>query len=247
MRRGAWIAVLVTAFAGVAALLVGRAGDERPLQQRLGVFVQGPVAPLSPGHVACQVPVGLVDRTPAITFNPGTPQSQPGPAILVTLRDTRTGKIVASGRVAKGFDPRRAQTAKLSPAAPPSVVSVCFRTLGPGRVLLFGDSSVGGAIFERAQVKGKHPTITTSDAVVDGHRLPDKDIAMVFPRPQPKSVLAIVPEMFRRASLFRPGWLGAWTFWLLAALIVIGAPLLLARAVASAGDDEDPSLPSSRP
>jgi hypothetical protein len=247
MRSRAALAVLVTALVGVAALLIGRAGDERPLQQRLGVFVQGPVAPLGPGHVACQAPVGLADRTPAITFNPGTPQSQPGPAMLVTLRDTETSKVVASGRLAQGFDPRKAQTVELQPAAPARVVSVCFRNLGPGTVLLFGDSSVGGAIFERAQVKGKHPTVTTSEATLDGRRLQGRDIAMVFPRPEPKSVLALVPQMFRRAALFRPGWVGAWTFWLLAALILIGAPLLLARALAGAEDDSDPSLPSSRP
>jgi hypothetical protein len=246
MRSRAALAVLVTAFVGVAALLIGRAGDERPLQQRLGVFVQGPVAQLGPGHVACQEPVGLGDRTPAVTFNPGT-ERPAGPAMSVTLRDFTTHAVVASGRLAAGFDPRKAQTVKLSPPAPPRVVSVCFRNLGPGRVLLFGDSSVGGAIFERAQVKGKHPTVTTSEATLDGRHIPNRDIAMVFPRPHPKSVLGLVPEMFRRASLFRPGWVGAWTFWLLAALTLIGAPLALAAALRSASRDSDASLPSSRP
>jgi hypothetical protein len=112
---------------------------------------------------------------------------------------------------------------------------------------MFGDSSVGEALFQRAGVKGQHPTVTLSAATLDGRRLPNRDIAMVFPRAEPKSVLALVPEMFRRAALFRPGWVGAWTFWLLAALILLGAPLLLARALASAEDDTDPSLPSSRP
>src|SRR5206468_5663138 len=109
----------------------------------------------------------------------------------------------------------------------------CFRNLGPGKALLFGDTELGSV----------HPTISTSVASVDGHPLLADDIALVIPRPKPKSVLALVPEMFRRAALFRPGFVGAWTYWVLAALILIAAPLLLARAMASADAEEESESP----
>ena len=32
---------------------------------------------------------------------------------------------------------------------------------------------------------------------------------------KPKSLFSSLPEAFRRASLFRPSWVGAWTFWVL--------------------------------
>jgi hypothetical protein len=237
MRSRAALAVIVTAVVGLAALLVGRAFDERPLEQRLGVFITGPVAPLSPGHYACQGSIALADDTSAVTFNPGTPHAEPGPAIVVTVRDSYSQKTLSTGRLAAGFSPRKAQTVQLSPPVKAnSQVDVCFRDVGPGKTLLFGDTELGSA----------HPSNSTSVASVDGHPLLTQDIAMVFPRAKPKSVLALVPEIFRRASLFRPGFVGPWVYWLLAALILVAAPLLLARALATAvADEHDAAQPDA--
>jgi hypothetical protein len=46
--------------------------------------------------------------------------------------------------------------------------------------------------------------------------------------------------VFERAALFRPGWVGAWTFWLLLAALVIGVPTLLGRALRAALEEEEP-------
>jgi hypothetical protein len=230
MRSRAALVLIATAVLGVAALLVGRAFDERPLQQRLGVFISGSVAALAPGHTGCQGSIALADDTSAVTFNPGTPHAEPGPAIVATVRDHFSQKTLATGRLAAGYSVRKAQTAQLSPPVKAnSQVDVCFRNLGPGKALLFGDTELGSV----------HPTISTSSASVDGQPLLSQDIAMVFPRARPKSVLALVPDIFRRASLFRPGFVGPWVYWLLAALILLAAPLLLARALATAVADED--------
>jgi hypothetical protein len=242
MRSRAALALLVTATLGVVALLVGRAFDERPLQQRLGVLVQGAVATLAPGHRGCQGPIALADDTRAVEFNPGTPHTEPGPAIDATVRDSYSQKLLASGQLAAGFDPRKPQTIELSPGLKANaIVDICFRNAGPGMTLLFGDSEVGNPLFERAGVVGQHPSISTSMASVDGQPLPSQDIAVVFPRQHAKSVLALVPQIFRRAALFRPGAVGPWVYWLLAALILVGAPLLLARALATASAEEDDS------
>jgi hypothetical protein len=240
MRSRAALALVVTAALGLVALLVGRAFDERPLQQRLGVLVQGAVATLAPGHMGCQGPIAMADDASAVEFNPGTPHAEPGPAIDATVRDTNTRAVLATGRLAAGFDPRKPQTIQLSrPLKANAIVDICFRNAGPGMTLLFGDSEVGSPLFERAGVAGQHPSISTSMASVDGQPLPSQDLAVVFPRRSPKSVLALVPQIFRRAALFRPGAVGPWVYWLLAALILVGAPLLLARALASASAQED--------
>jgi hypothetical protein len=47
-------------------------------------------------------------------------------------------------------------------------------------------------------------------------------------------MLALVPDAFERAALFRPAWVGAWTFWVLLGLVVAGMPLLLMAAYRSA-------------
>jgi hypothetical protein len=230
MRSRAALALLATATLGVLALLAGRAFDERPLQQRLGVFIAGSVADLGPGHTACQGSVAMADDTSAVTFNPGTPHAELGPAIAAVVRDHYSQRVLARGRLAAGFDPAKAQTIALSPPVKANAqVDFCFRNAGPGRTLLFGDSESGAV----------HPTISTSVASIDGQPLVDTDIALVFPRRPSKSVLELVPQIFRRAAVFRPGIAGPWVYWLLAAFLLVGAPLLLARAVATASGDED--------
>jgi hypothetical protein len=60
-------------------------------------------------------------------------------------------------------------------------------------------------------------------------------MTLEFFRPQQRSLLRVLPQMFDRASLFRAPWLGAWAYWVLLAGIVVVAPLALWRAM-PAGD-----------
>jgi hypothetical protein len=92
---------------------------------------------------------------------------------------------------------------------------------------------------------GVRPTVSTSSATVDGEGIPG-DLAVEFTSPEARSLLTRLPAAFRHASVFRPGGVGAWTYWVLIALVAIGAPLALARALVRAGDDDaDPPLPST--
>jgi hypothetical protein len=145
------------------------------------------------------------------------------------VSDSYSQRILARGRLAAGYDPAKAQTIQLSPSVKANrFVNFCFRNAGPGEMVLFGDKELGAV----------HPTISTSVASLDGHPLLDSDIALVFPRRSSKSLLQLVPQIFKRASVFRPGYVGPWLYWLLAALVLVAVPLLLARAVASADPDE---------
>jgi hypothetical protein len=44
-------------------------------------------------------------------------------------------------------------------------------------------------------------------------------------------MFSLLPTIFSRAALFRPGWVGAWTFWALLVALTVAVPLLLARAL----------------
>jgi len=70
-------------------------------------------------------------------------------------------------------------------------------------------------------------------------RTDNVDVALELVRAPERSLLSEVPDMFERASLFRPGWMGAWTFWLLLAAVAIGVPSLLARALRGALAEEE--------
>jgi hypothetical protein len=63
------------------------------------------------------------------------------------------------------------------------------------------------------------------------------ELGLTFLRDEPRSMAALVPEAFERAARFRPGWVGAWTFWILLGLVAAGLPGLLALAYRSAVTD----------
>ena len=55
---------------------------------------------------------------------------------------------------------------------------------------------------------------------------------------RPPTLLSDIPTVFERAALFRPGWVGVWTFWLLAAALLGAFPLAalaLTRAIDADG------------
>jgi hypothetical protein len=58
---------------------------------------------------------------------------------------------------------------------------------------------------------------------------------MIFFRDEPVSLLSLTPEIFRRAAVFRPPRVGPWTFWALAAGVIVVVPLLLGLALRAAG------------
>ena len=66
-------------------------------------------------------------------------------------------------------------------------------------------------------------------------------VSLLFLRPHPQSLLSLVPTIFRRAALFRPSWVGPWTYWLLLAAVLaafVAGGFAVAAAIRA---DEDPA------
>jgi hypothetical protein len=93
------------------------------------------------------------------------------------------------------------------------VIALCVRNQGRHRATLAGGD-----------------TAPTSGTTFAGRSQP-ADLSLAFFREHPPSTLDSVPAMFRHATAFRPGWVGTWTFWVLAALLAVGVPLLCALAL----------------
>ena len=144
----------------------------------------------------------------------------PGAAIDVTVRDAATNTALGRGQIAAGYVRAIAPIVALDRTIPSGRrIQVCLRSRGPGTVDLMGAPLPNRALVE-------------DDGTLSGSR--QAAIALLFLRPHPRSVLSLVPTIFRRASLFRPSWVGPWAYWLLTAafLSTFGlAGLATARAV----------------
>ncbi|MEA2412917.1 MAG: hypothetical protein QOC77_3478 [Thermoleophilaceae bacterium] len=242
MRRAAF-AIAAVVLAVVIGEIVFAAGSSTDLVQSTYVNPVVPVAPVEPGSTVCQQPFGITEAFDRVRFNAGT-FGKPGPPLFVSVTDQGSRAELASGQVRRGWvDNGKAQDVSIGTVAPGPQVSVCIHNEGRVPTYLYGDYYHGA--FGKGPL-GVTPTNSTSVAYVDGVPL-EGDLALWMHSSKPHTRLSWIPAMFRHAAAFKPPFVGAWTFWLLALLLILGAPLALWAALRSATRSDDPSLPSSRP
>src|SRR3954471_17497245 len=234
------IAAIVLAV--VVAELAFAAGKRTDLVDSTWVNPVVPVAPLKPGATVCQQPFGVTETFDRVRFNVGT-FGKPGPPLYVSITDQDSRAELASGAVRPGWvDNGKAQDVDVGSVKPAPPVSVCIKNGGPVAAYVYGDYYHGA--FGKGPL-GVTPTNSTSVAYIDGHQL-EGDMAMRLYGTKEHSRLSWIPALFRHAAAFKPPFVGAWTFWLLALLLIVGAPLALWAALRSATRSEERSLPSSR-
>jgi hypothetical protein len=224
MRRAGPVALLVTAAIGLLALALEAAGDKRELAFTLGVVPNQVAAAIPPGAQACQAPIAVPEEFQRVQLVAGRPDV-PGPNLRLSVL-TPGGRELGAADVEGGYFDRSPVTADVGPVSAGRRVSVCAENVGLRRVNLYGNVPVAAA---------------TSQTLVQGEPLPT-DLSVVFLHDSRRSVLSQLPDVFDRASVFRPGWVGPWLFWLLSAVVLLGVPLLLARALAESED-----APAERP
>jgi GT2 family glycosyltransferase len=167
----------------------------------------GEIAQISPGGVTCQ-PVGAVpSHFDGIRIPLYSPRARTG--FTVSVLDRRSGGRIATGR---GSAPAGVAwvDVPVDPVAAGRRVDVCLRDTGKARIGVFG-TPAGERTAERRVVRLG-------------------EIALIFTR-ESRSLLSRLPSALEHAPLFKPGWVGTWTFWLLSAAILVGVPLLLGAAL----------------
>jgi hypothetical protein len=219
MRRGGAAALLTTAALGLLALAIEAAGDKRDLAFTIGVVPSTPAVRLAPERMVCQGPIVVSEEFDRVGLKAGTPGA-PGSPLTVSVV-TLEGAPIASGRIEGGYAYPTEQSAEVGRVAAGQRVSVCIANDGDERVDVYGNAGVAAL---------------TSQALLNGRRPLDTDLTLVFLHSDRRSMLSQLGGVFERASVFRPGWVGAWTFWVLSAAVLIGVPLLLARALAESED-----------
>jgi hypothetical protein len=220
MRSTGLAALLATVVSGLIVLALVAERDDRGLAFTTGVVPSIPAAELRSGETVCQSPISVPQDFDRVSVQAGSPGSL-GQPLQVSVLSAEGGRRLGRGRVPGGYFGPAEQATTVGEIAAGQKISVCVRNAGPRKVALYGNA--GAAALPSA-------------AVQKGRAL-DTDITLVFLDRERHSMLSIVPEVFERASLFRPGWVGPWLFWALSAAALLGVPLLLARGLSHSRDE----------
>jgi hypothetical protein len=195
---------------GVLAVLFAALLDERERAFTVGLPPVRIAAELQPGERACRADVDVpagFSRLRLFTASFG----RPGPALGITAGGAR-------GTVAAGYPDNSPVEASLGDVVAGQRINVCVTNEGKSRVALLGS-----------------PPDTPPPHLGDPELEPE--LGVTFLRDEPRSMAALVPEAFERASRFRPVWVGPWTFWTLLVLVAAGVPTLLMAAYRSTVTD----------
>ena len=211
-------AALAAFLAGLLGLLVVAVTDKRHLAFSLAVRPSQPGILLQPHQFVCQRGIDVEQPFDSVSLLLAT-YFQPGPRLALSVTEDRTGRRLATGVLPDGYPDSKTSVAKLSGTVRAGVgATLCIRNTGTRKVAMFSGPDSDNA---------------PSTAAIDRRRI-EYDLLVDFVRSKPRSTLASIPEVFRRAALFHPGWVGVWTFWVLAGLLLFGVPVVLARALVSA-------------
>jgi hypothetical protein len=214
--RSARLAFTAVAAAGLVASLAASIVDKRELAFTLGVQPAAVAAVAKHGQTVCQGPIDVPAAASTVAFEVDT-AGKPGPPIAIATRGP-AGEIAGRGSVPGGYANGATLHAAVGGITEGATLTLCFRNDGRGSVGLYGNGPAAAR---------------TSAATLDGAGV-GTDLTLVFERSDSHSLLAALPDVFQRAALWHPGWIGAWSFWVLLALLLAGVPLLLRRALAAA-------------
>jgi 4-amino-4-deoxy-L-arabinose transferase-like glycosyltransferase len=162
------------------------------------------VAQLRPGESACQGPVLLAKDADGVRLFVGT-YRRPGPELVAEFRDAN-GRILRRGKLGAGYPDATWQVVRFA-SAPKTVQADSLCVDSPaGRVALAGNMD---------------GTVNSDQALAVGGKPTSADLSYQLVRSGDGSLFALLPTIFHRASLLRPTWVGAWTYYMAALLLVL--------------------------
>jgi hypothetical protein len=217
--RRTWIPVAGLALVTVVVLLIAGAGGLHTRAFALGSPNQTQVATLNPAQQVCEGPVTSPEPVGAARIWAYT---NGGPSTLAVLvEDATTHKVFSSGRFSISTNPS-AYTTRLAGTTPSRTpVSICLTASGSHQVVLLGSAPV-------------RPGVLISQAGKPVQR----EFSLVLLKASSESLISALPTAFSRAALFRPSWVGSWTFWLLTVALLASFGLAVVAVRAAAGADE---------
>jgi hypothetical protein len=215
MRRPL-LALVVPVVIAVVALALVAARDERGFVDGLAVSPVAVATELMPGQEVCQSPVSVAEAFARVRLQVGT-YARLGPALEVTIRDAESRARLARGRLAGGYADGAKPVVFVGQIEGGRRFGVCIKNVGTRSAALIGSAG--------------DPVLGTG-ITLDGRRR-SGELTLSFYEANRSSALEEVPQIIQRASVFRPGVVGSWTFWALFVLMVVGVPLFLLGALRS--------------
>lgn len=217
--RRAVLAWMVVSILGLGGLALAGGRDERSTAFSLQVPSSMPVTVVRRDEPVCQRTLVAGTAFRGVQLWVGAVPS-PGATLEVRAQATGGGSL-GSGTVlvsaAQSSSPRVWFGHVISGGAR---LSICFEDLSEQPVPLLG-AAAG----------------PSSGALVRGGRGLGTAASMVMLSPHPRSMLNLLPTIFHRAALFRPSWMGDWTYWTLLAAVLAAFPLAAASVVLAARRD----------
>lgn len=212
--RRRWLVCVAVALATVIGLVV--AGSQALMVREFALRVpnQFTVAQLRRSQSVCEGPVVSPGETSAVGIWGG---SALGLAVVgVELRDPATGRRLAFGQTnTAGSNGYVVPLSRPVPAGRP--VRICVTA-----ILNTFELVGGAAVVPNVRMVGGMHGMQFS-LVLDDNR----------------TLLGSLSTAFSRASLWRPSWVGAWTFWLLAIALLCTFGIAVAAVVSADSRDDD--------
>jgi hypothetical protein len=214
MRSRPGLVFIAIVVIGVAGLVLTMARDRRGFDYTLNTRT---AVRLEPDHVACRRSVKpKAGGLNALRFFIDT-QGRPGPPLNISVfRGYTRPNIVATGFIRGGYRGRRsAQVVRIhGSAAGAYALSACVDNAGTTPIVLWPRPPF------RARKHSQQRGITGF-----------QEISLSLVREPRRSMLSLLPTVFRRAELFRPSWVHSWMYWGMVALLIVLVPLLLLRSL----------------
>lgn len=222
---------LVVLLVGVVAVAVIGFTQHSSLVYSLGVNPSLQAAQLDPGKPACQGPVRVphgaaFDR---VGFLLTAPLGRP--PIRAEVREAGSGRVLGTGRVeADSYEDfirghPRETIVEVGHVQTPKPLELCLVNEGDTAVVAIGQLGIASP---------------TTSATIDG-KPASADISFSL-HSEDRSLIALLPDMAKRAAVFGAGWVTPLVYLVLALLILVGTPIALARGLAAAArQDADQS------
>lgn len=222
---GPWLLLAVA----LTVVAVGAAASflSTQLAFTLGVSPDDLAASLYGDREACQQPIDVPVAFQTLAFIAATDEPS-GPPLAVEVRSFPGGRRLGGAVFDDPYSDEDVLSVRVGSIPAGERVSVCFRALGADI-----DKDDG------AMIRGGPARAARSSAVfLNGRERPD-DLALIFLRDRPRTLLSLVPDMLDRAALWRPGPASGALVAVILAAAAITVPLLLGRSLRRAGEAED--------